>query len=410
LYYSTPITDFEDSRIIIDERALPDAEKTVKKAAAGGVAGGDKYIVRGSILFKFAVDSMVSVGGGKKMPLYGGDEFAAKAASHDLKGLTAYFNADVRGLRVPLMAIIDYRGVRLQAISLLPISNRTLVFGSSDGAKTVHKSDSEMNRLMLSAAQRLNLKEHLVGRSGRPDETPVALCAPADIEGHRVGNQFYLLDFARTAPPEAVPLGAPPASFLFRLLRMEFVKSYHVPLSSDAFSPMGRDNELCNPGTNFSFVASLTRAIIDIVAATQYLFAHTIPTFAAHFVRHVDIKLNRSSDARDVDSDSELDHLSARFHAAGINVRHLGRVRAAAAIGPPDLMSPFTSAQFARQTLLIDALARVTKVRLLKIVDVREVLSRISVKYDISGEKSRRPLFPRRIDSQRLLWMSATNC
>jgi hypothetical protein len=41
------------------------------------------------------------------------------------------------GLNVPLMAVIDYRGFRLLAVSILPISKDTLVYGSSDAGDGV---------------------------------------------------------------------------------------------------------------------------------------------------------------------------------------------------------------------------------------------------------------------------------
>lgn len=52
----------------------------------GGFAGGEKYITQG-ILFKFASD---------KYGLYGGDEYAMKAAGHELKGLMGFYKCQVR--------------------------------------------------------------------------------------------------------------------------------------------------------------------------------------------------------------------------------------------------------------------------------------------------------------------------
>jgi hypothetical protein len=95
-------------------------KKTIKPVAAGGQAGGEKYIVQG-IFFKFALDIF---------GIYGGDEYAMyvsacpikavgresslwtvtratayrKAASHDLKGLIHYYSCQIPGLHVPLMA------------------------------------------------------------------------------------------------------------------------------------------------------------------------------------------------------------------------------------------------------------------------------------------------------------------
>jgi hypothetical protein len=60
--------------------------------------------------------------------MYGGtggrDDYAAmKAAKNDMIGLMSYYNAKVPGMCFPLMSLIDYRGFRLIAMSILPISS-----------------------------------------------------------------------------------------------------------------------------------------------------------------------------------------------------------------------------------------------------------------------------------------------
>lgn len=128
------------------------------------------------ILFKFALD---------EHGIYGGDEGAQKGASHDLKGLVAYHMAQVPGLHFPLMAVIHYLGhsfchsyfstspikfehdygilphlVRsyhdngsighcLVAVSLLPLEKGSLRYGSSDGGKTVHADDPQLNEVPI---------------------------------------------------------------------------------------------------------------------------------------------------------------------------------------------------------------------------------------------------------------------
>jgi hypothetical protein len=101
------VRDFRDAaltygKVIVAEHCLPEAQKTVKQANLPGFAGGEKYMAAG-ILFRLAVDSR---------NLYGSDEFAAKEASHQLRGLTAMYNANVDGLHFPLLALIDFRGYR----------------------------------------------------------------------------------------------------------------------------------------------------------------------------------------------------------------------------------------------------------------------------------------------------------
>lgn len=121
--------------------------------------------------------------------------------------------------------------------------------GSEDGGLSVHMDDPVLSAKIAEAGKMLNLKEHKVGDSS----DPAKIYACCDLEGH-VGKdkRYYLLgnfllarfdliptfflDFARTAPPE------PPkerASYLYNLLRMEFVQNYSRPLSPDAFSNFG---------------------------------------------------------------------------------------------------------------------------------------------------------------------------
>lgn len=59
------------------------------------------------------------------------------------------------------MAVVDWRGFRLVAISLLPIHDKSLVYGSCDGGQTVLAEDEQFNALMKEAAQKLNIKVNL---------------------------------------------------------------------------------------------------------------------------------------------------------------------------------------------------------------------------------------------------------
>ena len=52
-----------------------------------------------------------------------------KVANHELTGLMAYFNLGFRDVCTPLMSLVDYRGFRLVAMSVLPVSKDTLIYG-----------------------------------------------------------------------------------------------------------------------------------------------------------------------------------------------------------------------------------------------------------------------------------------
>lgn len=66
-----------------------------------------------------------------------------------------------------------------------------LLFCSADGADTVLNSAPEGSKLMLQAAEILNLKEHFVCEHARFNA--VKLAAAADIELHKgLDERFYL--------------------------------------------------------------------------------------------------------------------------------------------------------------------------------------------------------------------------
>jgi hypothetical protein len=176
--------------VIVEELYIPDDQRTYHPAKeVGGVAGGEKYIVDG-IFIKFAKDWK---------NLYGGDQYAAKSASLELKGIKSYLSLNIEGLHAPLVVVIDYMGHRLTATSLLPLGKNSLVYGSGDGGETVQHSDARCNTLMARAGTLLNLKGHYVG-----NDRSELIYGPGDIEVHRgKDDRLYVIDAARTCPPEA---------------------------------------------------------------------------------------------------------------------------------------------------------------------------------------------------------------
>ncbi|KAN0015626.1 hypothetical protein ACTFIU_008367 [Dictyostelium citrinum] len=287
-------------RIIISENFLANELKTIKPVNVGGVAGGEKYIVQG-ILFKFALEN-------EAFGLYGNDENAMKTAAHELNGCASFLNCGVKGLHVPLMAFIDYRGFRLMAMSLLPISKKSLIYGSCDAGQTVHTSNNIFNNLFSNASKVINLKQHHV-EDIRGDIKSIS--GPIDIEGHLGSdNRFYLLDFARLSPPE------PPkhrGSYLYKLLRLELVRKYQKPLCSDAFSPMSTiDSHKHN---------------VEVQDAYDDLINNIIPKFSKYIQIRDQIGL-KSNLLQTILSQISLKitDVSKLLHAEGINIRYIGEV------------------------------------------------------------------------------------
>jgi hypothetical protein len=69
--------------------------------------------------------------------LYGGDQFAVKAASHEFKSLLAVRRCALPELHTGIMCLLDYFGYRLTACAVLPVGSSTLCYGSADAGRTV---------------------------------------------------------------------------------------------------------------------------------------------------------------------------------------------------------------------------------------------------------------------------------
>jgi len=213
----------------------------------------------------------------------------------------------VDGLHFPFVVIIDYRGFRLIAESVLPVSPHTIVYGSSDGGKSVHCESSEMSKRLAKAAQILNLAPHEVWNWEKTKK--VTVVTPIDCEGHiGLDNRFYIIDTARLFPPE-VPIPGLKGSHLYRLLRPELVKKNPVPLCSDAFSRFLLENR--------------QKFEQDIVEITQRLYKVIIPEAALELS---DYYLKNPLDPEQ-DMNDEFTRLISELHRKGINLRFLGEIR-----------------------------------------------------------------------------------
>ncbi|WCJ18976.1 Clustered mitochondria protein [Euphorbia peplus] len=147
------------------------------------------------------------------------------SANNDLKGTKAYQEADVPGLYNLAMAIVDYRGHRVVAQSVLPgilqgDKSDSLLYGSVDNGKKICWNE-DFHSKVLEAAKRLHLKEHtVVDGSGNSFK----LAAPVECKGI-VGSddRHYLLDLMRVTPRDANYTG--PGS-RFCILRPELIAAY----------------------------------------------------------------------------------------------------------------------------------------------------------------------------------------
>jgi hypothetical protein len=322
-------------RVIISEMHLPMEAKTVRPISMGGVLGGHKYLVRG-VLFKIPNGELFK---GYPDPLH----IANKIQGHELKGLSAYFGwffnrGELSQVSFPLMAVIDFKGHRITAMTHLPIKgSQTLMYGSDDAGTECHvkQDDVAFSKCVFEASRGMNLAEHWVV-NGRTKGSEARIASCVDLEGHQgLDGRKYLLDFSRTFP---AMLKTEPLSYdhfwpFYNLFRQEAVRKWQKPLNADAFS-------------NFQSTISVERRTEsknwnqEAKNATRFVLTDCVMQVAKALL-----------DDNGVSSHNRV------FHKHGLNMRYIGLVYAqfvSSALYLPKY-------KHVRAALLAEAMARVLK-------------------------------------------------
>ncbi|OMO69795.1 Tetratricopeptide-like helical [Corchorus capsularis] len=202
-------------------------------------------------------DSLIESGQGPAEAQLAESEQATYAsANNDLKGTKAYQEADVPGLHTLAMAIIDYRGHRVVAQSVLPgilqgDKSDSLLYGSVDNGKKICWNN-DFHLKVMEAAKRLHLKEHTVlDASGNVFK----LAAPVECKGI-VGSddRHYLLDLMRATPRDANFTG--PGS-RFCILRPELITAFCQAQAAEGSKSETKSEVEANVATDSSKVAGI---------------------------------------------------------------------------------------------------------------------------------------------------------
>ncbi|XP_059052836.1 clustered mitochondria protein homolog isoform X2 [Achroia grisella] len=134
----------------------------------------------------------------------GGDAAAFVAPRNDLQGVRVYSAVDTPGLHTLGTVVVDYRGYRVTAQSIIPgilekEQEQSVVYGSIDFGTTVLSHPKYME-LLSKAGQQLKIMPHSV-ISANGDT--VELCSSVECKGI-IGNdgRHYILDLLRTFPPD----------------------------------------------------------------------------------------------------------------------------------------------------------------------------------------------------------------
>lgn len=182
------------------------------------------------------------------------------SANNDLKGTMAFQEADVPGLYNLAMAIIDYRGHRVVAQSVLPgilqgDKSDSLMYGSVDNGKKICWNE-DFHMKVLEAAKRLHLKEHTVFDGS---EVAFKLAAPVECKGI-VGSddRHYLLDLMRVTPRDANYTGS---NSRFCILRQELITSFCKAKAAEKTKGRSKSEGEINAANNPSEVASVDERV-----------------------------------------------------------------------------------------------------------------------------------------------------
>ncbi|XP_046891509.1 clustered mitochondria protein homolog isoform X3 [Hypomesus transpacificus] len=134
----------------------------------------------------------------------GGDAAAHAAPTNDLNGVRAYGAVDVEGLYTLGTVVVDYRGYRVTAQSIIPgilerEQEQSVIYGSIDFGKTV-VSHTKYLELLEKTSRPLKVQKHNVLNE---KEESVELCSSVECKGI-IGNdgRHYILDLLRTFPPD----------------------------------------------------------------------------------------------------------------------------------------------------------------------------------------------------------------
>nr|XP_055036650.1 clustered mitochondria protein homolog isoform X1 [Misgurnus anguillicaudatus] len=158
----------------------------------------EQIFIWSNIFFSFAFDVR------DQYTDLGGEAAAHAAPVCDLNGVGAYWTVDQEGLYLLGTAVIDYRGYRITAQTIVPgilerDRQQSVLYGSVDLGKTV-VSDKRYLELLDKPSKKLRVQRHSVLNK---DDTAVELCSSVEHKGI-VGNdgRHYILDLLFTFPPD----------------------------------------------------------------------------------------------------------------------------------------------------------------------------------------------------------------
>lgn len=303
-------------RIILEEAFVEESKRTIKPVSPGG------YVYKiWNVVFELCS------GSDRRFPKSHSFEMSSKYIGHQLKSIAAFLQCNSR-MSFPLVAVMDFRGLRLIAYSGLPIDGSTLSYGPYDG--TFFDKDENLLTELKQCTKKLNIKPSQCG-VGKKRHRVVGGYGLQAHQGH--DGRHYVVQVADCFPciRPVDKHGRKPlqGSEYVELFRPEFVLCYPIPLSANAYKPCAQG--MPDEAENREEIDEASRVLEQVI----------VPAFAKELT---DLVLERGVGVNGFIRVSEL------MHEYGINVRYLGQVMCQMNIGNP-----------AHMLILVEMVARVIK-------------------------------------------------
>ncbi|KAJ2848641.1 Intracellular distribution of mitochondria [Coemansia brasiliensis] len=317
----------------------------------------------------------------------GGDAAAHVATGKDITGVRLLNQLDVEGLNTLGSMVVDYRGVRVVAQSVVPgIFRRQettqIVYGSIDSGNTVG-SDSEFHKLVEPVAKALHFGEHTVKDAEGAEHK---LFTSADVKGLTgTDGRKYLLDLYRMTPVDVEFLenecaGNSTYPHKLVLLRPELIDIYwenrvRKAVQEYAVEKAKKASEETKDEAAKSEIESQKEDLKitkDALAGFEFSLEFSPDAFtalqakdsgeelasavrdASQFLREVSVPALARDLASYTTSPLSGDALVTAMHQRGINMRYLGQI---ANLLPADV----ESARNVRRLVIFEMIARATK-------------------------------------------------
>ena len=280
-----------------------------------------KIYIHNNIFFSEGYDSK------DQFECYGGQEAAHVAVSKDLDGISLVESKDFDDIHTLATLLIDYKGNRIIAQSIIPgilkqnSESSSILYGSVDGGKEI-QSSIKVEQYAEKLAKSLFLKKHSVLDAENKSHTLMTSMDTKWVKG--TDERIYVLDLYRTMPVdseflESVKNADVPYPHQMTLLRTELVDQYRLH-KIKAAKEANQEPELLKINTDYSTQSKPNDSVEEKEKdqeLSKQLSGFVFAMISQYFMSIVQFLI-----AIPVETVS----LTNSLHKRGINMRYLGKL------------------------------------------------------------------------------------